>query len=146
MEDIFYKRALRQEKNLKPRIDGGSVEFLPDPSVLDLVRRIKKDVESDRGTLMVLFRARYQMFEFIEEFVKIGIPFTMMTDGNMWTEKLAKYVEAVECYKDGENLSGTQVHLLADILVDSSFGSRKREELFDAVENALMESHFLGAQ
>ncbi len=128
---------IRQEKNLKPRIEGGSVEFLQDPSVLDLVRRIKKDVEMDKGTLMVLFRARYQMFEFIEEFVKIGIPFAMMTDGNMWTERLTKYVEAVECYKAGENLSGTQVHLLTDILVDSSFGSRKREELFDAIENAL---------
>ena len=29
------------------------------------------------------------------------------------------------------------MHLLADILVDSSFGARKREELFDAVDNAL---------
>ena len=106
---------VRQNKNLKPRTEGGDIEFLPDPSVLDLVRRIKMDVESDKGTLMVLFRARYQMFEFIEEFVKIGIPFSMMTDGNMWTEKLTKYVEAVECYKSGENLSGSQVHLLADI-------------------------------
>ena len=128
---------VRQNKNLKPRTEGGDIEFLPDPSVLDLVRRVKMDVESNKGTLMVLFRARYQMFEFIEEFVKIGIPFSMMTDGNMWTEKLTRYVEAVECYKSGEDLSGSQVHLLADILVDSSFGARKREELFDAVDNAL---------
>ena len=128
---------IRQDKNLRPREEGGTIEFSSDQSVLDLVRRIKADVDAERGTIMVLFRARYQMFEFIEEFVKIGIPFSMMTDGDMWTEKLENYVCAIECYRDGENLSGYQVHLLADMLVDSAFGTRKRDELFDAIDNAL---------
>ncbi len=134
VQQVIDHVEIRQDKNLKPRTSGGSVEFLRDASVLDLVRKVKSDVSEEVGTIMVLFRARYQMFEFIEEFVKLGIPFSMMTDGNMWTEKLSRYVSAVEEHSRGVSLNGEQVALLADILVDSAFGMRSREELLDCVD------------
>jgi len=124
----------RQEKHLKPRTEGGEVEFRQNPSVLDLVRDVRKTVEEDDGSIMVLFRARYQMFEFMDEFVTSGIPFAVMTDGRMWTDRLGNYADAVVNFQDGEPLTGLQVRRLADMLVDTAFGSKDRDVLFDAVD------------
>jgi len=124
----------RQEKDLKPRMEGGSVEFIESPSLLDLVRNVRATVDEDDGSIMVLFRARYQMFDFIDEFVSSGIPFQVMTEGRMWTDRLADYVEAVERYNADEPLNGLQVRRLADMLVDSTFGTNERDDLFDAVD------------
>ena len=125
----------RQEKDLKPRMEGGSVEFIESPSLLDLVRNVRATVEEDDGSIMVLFRARYQMFDFIDEFVSSGIPFQVMTEGRMWTDRLSDYVEAVERYNADEPLNGLQVRRLADMLVDSTFGTNERDDLFDAVDD-----------
>ncbi len=130
----------RQEKNLSPRKDGGEVEFIQDPSILDLSRNVQHTVESDDGSVMVLFRARYQMFDFIDEFVKSGIPFQVMTDGRMWTDRLADYVEAVERIESDESVTGLQARRVADMLVDSAFGSNERDELFDLVDDREEES------
>ena len=124
----------RQEKNLKPRKQGGAVELIQDPSILDLVRNVKATIEDDDGSVMVLFRARYQMFDFVDEFVGEGIPFGMMTEGRMWTDRLNDYVTAVEQIDADEPISGLQARRLADMLVDSAFGTKERDELFDAIE------------
>ena len=124
----------RQEKNLKPRTEGGVVEFKESPSVLDLVRDVRNTVETDDGSIMVLFRARYQMFEFMDEFVTSGIPFAVMTDGRMWTDRLGDYADAVVNFQAGDPLSGLQVRRLADMLVDSAFAQNERDDLFDRVD------------
>jgi len=61
----------RQEKDLEPRKEGGIVEAIDSPSVLDLVRNVRRTIQdTDDDTVMVLFRARYQMFQFIDQFIR----------------------------------------------------------------------------
>ena len=125
----------RQDKDLEPRKEGGVVEGLENPSMLDLVRMIRRTLVEDDGTIMVLFRARYQMFQFIDEFITEGVPFTALTDQRMWTDRLTQYVRAVEAYDAGEDLDGLQARRLADMLMDSAFGTTERDELFSAIDD-----------
>jgi DNA helicase-2/ATP-dependent DNA helicase PcrA len=124
----------RQEKNLSPRKQGGTVEQIDSPSMLELVRNVRYTVEEHEGTLMILFRARYQMFRFIDEFIDEGIPFKCLTDQRMWTDRLQQYVEAVEKVDAEEPITGLQARRLADMLQDSAFGTNERDELFDAID------------
>jgi DNA helicase-2/ATP-dependent DNA helicase PcrA len=124
----------RQEKNLSPRTEGGEVELIRDPSLFDLARNVQATVD-DEGSVMVLFRARYQMFDFIDEFVGMGIPFQVMTDGRMWTDRLADYVSAIESIEADEQIDGLEARRLADMLVDSAFSSNERDELFSLIDD-----------
>jgi DNA helicase-2/ATP-dependent DNA helicase PcrA len=124
----------RQEKDLEPRIEGGAVEAMASPSMLDLVRNVRSTIENDDGTVMVLFRARYQMLRFIDEFIDQGIPFQLLTDQRMWTDRLTEYVEAVERVEAGEPVSGLGARRLADMLADAAFGANDRDELYDAID------------
>ncbi|WP_435344472.1 UvrD-helicase domain-containing protein [Haloarchaeobius sp. HRN-SO-5] len=124
----------RQDKDLKPRKEGGVVEAVSNPSMLDLVRNVRRTIQSDEGTVMVLFRARYQMFQFIDEFITEGIPFKSLTDQRMWTDRLDDYVTAVEQLDEDESINGLQARRLADMLQDSAFGTNERDELFDAID------------
>ena len=124
----------RQEKNLKPRKEGGNVEAVENPSMLDLVRNVRYTIEEFDGTVMVLFRARYQMFRFVDEFIDEGIPFRTLTDQRMWTDRLNQYVNAVEQIEDGEPIDGLQARRLADMLTESTFGTNDRDEMFDAID------------
>jgi DNA helicase-2/ATP-dependent DNA helicase PcrA len=125
----------RQEKDLNPRKEGGAVEAVRNPSMLDLVRNVRYTVQQDDGDLMLLFRARYQMFQFIDEFIGEGIPFSVMTDQRMWTDRLTQYVRAVEAMEDGDPVSGLQARRLADMLQDSAFGTNDRDDLFDLIDD-----------
>ncbi|MFT4921579.1 MAG: DNA helicase-2/ATP-dependent DNA helicase PcrA [Haloarculaceae archaeon] len=125
----------RQEKDLEPRKEGGSVEAVKRPSMLDLVRNVRSTVEEDEdGTAMILFRARYQMFQFIDEFIGEGIPFQCLTDQRMWTDRLTQYVEAIETLDEDEPITGLQARRLADMLADSAFGTGERDDFFDELD------------
>ena len=125
----------RQEKDLRPRKEGGTVEAIESPSMLELVRNVRYTIEDDEGDVMCLFRARYQMFDFIDEFIDHGIPFTMLTDGRMWTDRVRDYVSAVEKIESGDPVTGLEVRRLADMLQESAFGTRDREALYDVIED-----------
>jgi DNA helicase-2/ATP-dependent DNA helicase PcrA len=125
----------RQEKDLKPRKEGGTVEGIPNPSMLDLARNVRYTVEQDDGTVMVLFRARYQMFQFIDEFLPLGMPFSTLTDQRMWTDRLTDYVRAVEKLADGDPVTGLEARRLADMLQESAFGSNDRDDLYDRIDD-----------
>jgi DNA helicase-2/ATP-dependent DNA helicase PcrA len=126
----------RQEKDLHPRIEGGRVEAVESPSMLDLVRNVRYTVDDDEaGSVMVLFRARYQMFQFIDDFIDEGMPFSMLTDQRMWTDRLSQYVRAVEKLEDESPLTGMEARRLADMLQDSAFGTNDRDDLFDFLED-----------
>ena len=124
----------RQEKDLRPRKEGGVVEGIQNPSILELVRNVRYTVDEDEGSIMLLFRARYQLFQFIEEFVGEGIPFKALTDQRMWTDRLTDYVRAVEAYDADEAMTLLQGRRLADMLQSSAFGSNDREEFYDFLE------------
>lgn len=125
----------RQEKNLAPRKEGGAVEAIESPSMLDLVRNVRYTIEEDEdGTIMVLFRARYQMFQFIDEFIDEGIPFRALTDQRMWTDRLYQYITAVENIEDEKPITGLQARRMAGMLMDSAFGTNERDDLYDAIE------------
>jgi DNA helicase-2/ATP-dependent DNA helicase PcrA len=124
----------RQDKDLKPRKEGGVVEGVESPSMLDLVRNVRSTMEEDDGTIMLLFRARYQMFRFIDEFITEGVPFSVLTDQRMWTDRLTQFVRAVEAIDADEPIDGLQARRLADMLADSAFGSNERDDLFDAID------------
>ncbi len=125
----------RQEKDLKPRKDGGSVEAVRSPSMLDLTRNVRDTIEqTDDDTVMVLFRARYQLFQFMEEFTSLGIPYTSLTDMRMWTDRLEGYVRAIEQFDDEEPMTGLEARRLAEMLADSAFGTGERDDLFDALD------------
>ncbi|WP_281196119.1 UvrD-helicase domain-containing protein [Halorubrum sp. F4] len=125
----------RQEKDLHPRKEGGSVEAIESPSMLELVRNVRYTVEDDEGSVMCLFRARYQMFDFIDEFIDHGIPFTMLTDGRMWTDRVQDYVSAIEKLDDDEPITLLEARRLADMLQESAFGTHDREEFYDFVDD-----------
>ncbi|MFB6086132.1 MAG: UvrD-helicase domain-containing protein [Halodesulfurarchaeum sp.] len=131
----------RQEKNLRPRTKGGTVEAVESPSVLDLVRNVRSTVEaSEDDTVMVLFRARYQLFEFVEAFIDEGIPFKALTDQRLWTDRLTDYVRAVEALNEDEPIDGLQARRLVDMLQDSAFGTGDRNEMRDALDKREEES------
>jgi len=126
----------RQEKDLKPRKQGGRVEAVRSPSMLELVRNVRATVEEDEDcSVMVLFRARYQMFQFVDEFIGEGIPFVSLTDTRLWTDRLRGYVDAVEKVDAGESVDGLEARRLAEMLVDSAFGTGERDDLFDAIDD-----------
>ena len=125
----------RQEKDLKPRKEGGSVEAVESPSMLELVRNVRYTVDDEDGSVMCLFRARYQMFDFIDEFIGHGIPFTMLTDGRMWTDRLRDYVAAVEKLEADEPVTLLEARRLADMLQASAFGTNDRETLYDLLDD-----------
>jgi DNA helicase-2/ATP-dependent DNA helicase PcrA len=125
----------RQEKDLKPRKEGGTVEGVYNPSMLDLARNVRYTVEQDEGTIMVLFRARYQMFQFIDEFLPLGMPFSVMTDQRMWTDRLTDYVRAVEKITEDDPVTGLEARRLADMLQESAFGSNDRDDLYDLIDD-----------
>jgi DNA helicase-2/ATP-dependent DNA helicase PcrA len=125
----------RQEKNLRPRTEGGTVEAVESPSVLDLVRNVRSTIEATEDeTVMVLFRARYQLFEFVEAFIDEGIPFKALTDQRLWTDRLTDYVRAVEALNEDEPIDGLQARRLVDMLQDSAFGTGDRNEMRDALD------------
>jgi len=125
----------RQEKNLRPRKEGGTVEAVESPSVLDLVRNVRDTIQqTDDETVMVLFRARYQLFEFVDEFLGEGIPFKALTDQRLWTDRLTDYVRAVEALDRGDPVNGLQARRLADMLQASAFGTNERGEFRDELE------------
>ncbi|MFB6104072.1 MAG: UvrD-helicase domain-containing protein [Halobacteriaceae archaeon] len=125
----------RQDKDLEPRKEGGSVEAVESPSMLDLVRNVRYTVQDHDGDMMLLFRARYQMFQFIDEFIEEGIPFRVMTDQRMWTDRLTQYVRAVEALEAGDPVDGLQARRLADMLQASAFGTNDRSQLRDLVDD-----------
>jgi DNA helicase-2/ATP-dependent DNA helicase PcrA len=126
----------RQEKDLHPRKEGGVVEGIESPSMLDLARNVRYTIEQgdDDETVMILFRARYQLFQFIDEFLPLGMPFSALTDQRMWTDRLTQYVRAVETLENEEPVDGLQARRLADMLQDSAFGANDRDELFDRID------------
>ena len=130
----------RQEKDLKPRKEGGTVEALRNRSMLDLTREVRRTVEQTDETVMVLFRARYQMFQFIDEFIDEGIPFRCLTDQRMWTDRLTQYVDGIEALSVDEPMTGLQARRLADMLADSAFGTGERDDFFDALDDREEES------
>ncbi len=127
----------RQEKDLKPRKEGGSVEAIDSPSMLDLVRNVRRTVEStEDDTVMILFRARYQLFDFVDEFIGEGIPFRALTDQRMWTDRLQQYINAVEALENDDDVNGLEARRLMDMLQDSAFGTRERNDLREAIDEA----------
>ncbi|UPM42559.1 UvrD-helicase domain-containing protein [Halocatena salina] len=127
--------AERQEKDFQPRTDGGRVEAVSNPSMYDLMRNVRATIEESDGSVMVLFRARYQMFQFMDEFIDQGIPFRTMTDQRMWTDRLADYIRAVEALDDETPLTGLQARRLAEMLDSAAFGTGSRDEMFTAIED-----------
>jgi DNA helicase-2/ATP-dependent DNA helicase PcrA len=125
----------RQEKDLNPRKEGGRVEAVQNPSMFDLARNVIGTVDQTDETVMVLFRARYQMFQFIDEFIDEGIPFSCLTDQRMWTDRLSQYVAGVEAVENDEPLTVLEARRLADMLADSAFGTGERDDFFDALED-----------
>jgi len=130
----------RQDKDLEPRKEGGTVEALRNRSMLDLSREVRRTVEHTDETVMVLFRARYQMFQFIDEFIDEGIPFSCLTDQRMWTDRLSQYVAGIESLAADEPMTGLQARRLADMLADSAFGTGERDDFFDALDEREEES------
>jgi len=124
----------RQEKDLNPRKEGGVVEGIQNPSMFEVVRNVQHTVDNTEETLMILFRARYQMFQFIDDFLPKGIPFSVMTDQRMWTDRLTQYVRAVEKLEADEPITGLEARRLADMLQDSAFGTNERDDFYDTLD------------
>jgi len=125
----------RQEKDLNPRKEGGVVEGIQSPSMFEVVRNVQHTVDTTDETLMILFRARYQMFQFIDDFLPKGIPFSVMTDQRMWTDRLTQYVRAVEKLEADDPITGLEARRLADMLQDSAFGTNERDEFYDTLDD-----------
>ncbi|MFW5938870.1 MAG: UvrD-helicase domain-containing protein, partial [Halolamina sp.] len=131
----------RQEKDLRPRKEGGDVEVAESPTMLELVRNVRHTIERENcredgdGSVMLLFRARYQMFDFVDEFIGEGMPFSSLTDQRLWTDRLTDYVRAIEAVAAGERLTALQARRLADILQESAFGSAERDDLYDLIDD-----------
>jgi len=125
----------RQEKDLNPRKEGGVVEGIRNPSMFEVVRNVQHTVDTTDETLMILFRARYQMFQFIDDFLPKGIPFSVMTDQRMWTDRLTDYVRAVEKLDADDPITGLEARRLADMLQDSAFGTNERDAFYDTLDD-----------
>jgi len=126
----------RQEKDLKPRKEGGTVEAVESPSMLDVARNVKQTIAAtEDDTVMVLFRARYQLFEFVDEFIGNGIPFKALTDQRLWTDRLADYVHAVEKIDAGDPVTALEARRVVDMLQDSAFSTNERSDLRDEIED-----------
>ncbi|WP_425601185.1 UvrD-helicase domain-containing protein [Haloplanus halobius] len=125
----------RQEKDLNPRKEGGVVEGIQSPSMFEVVRNVQHTVDTTDETVMILFRARYQMFQFIDDFLPKGIPFSAMTDQRMWTDRLTQYVRAIEKLDADDPITGLEARRLADMLQDSAFGTNDRDDFYDYLDD-----------
>ncbi|MGM0397507.1 MAG: UvrD-helicase domain-containing protein [Halobacteriota archaeon] len=126
----------RQDKDLRPRKEGGAVEAVESPSVLDLVRNVRSTIrDSEDDSVMVLFRARYQLFEFVDEFIGEGIPFKALTDQRLWTDRLQQYISAVEALDQDEPIDGLETRRLVDMLQSSAFGTNDRSDFRDYLDD-----------
>ncbi|MFB6270046.1 MAG: 3'-5' exonuclease, partial [Halobacterium sp.] len=76
------------------------------------------------------------LFDFVDEFIGEGIPFKALTDQRMWTDRLQQYISAVEALENDENIDGLQARRLMDMLQDSAFGTRERNDLREAIDEA----------
>ncbi len=123
----------RQRKDLRPRTEGGVVETRERPAAVTIIQDIDTTV-AEGDSVMVLFRARYQMFEFMDDFIERGMPFQVMTDQRMWTPRLQAYVEAVKRLDADEPITLYQARKLAEMLADSAFGTDSRDALYGALE------------
>jgi DNA helicase-2/ATP-dependent DNA helicase PcrA len=74
------------------------------------------------------------MFQFIDEFLPLGMPFSTLTDQRMWTDRLTDYVRAVEKLVDDDPVTGLEARRLADMLQESAFGSNERDDLYDVID------------
>jgi DNA helicase-2/ATP-dependent DNA helicase PcrA len=52
----------------------------------------------------------------------------------MWTDRLTQYVRGIEHLDAEEQLTALEARRLADMLVDSAFGTGERDDLFDAID------------
>jgi DNA helicase-2/ATP-dependent DNA helicase PcrA len=75
------------------------------------------------------------MFQFMDEFIDEGIPFTSLTDQRMWTDRLRGYVDAIEAVDGGDPIDGLQAQRLGEMLADSAFGTGERDDYFDALDD-----------
>jgi DNA helicase-2/ATP-dependent DNA helicase PcrA len=75
------------------------------------------------------------MFQFIDDFLPKGIPFSVMTDQRMWTDRLTQYVRAVEKLAADEPITGLEARRLADMLQDSAFGTNDRDEFYETLDD-----------
>jgi DNA helicase-2/ATP-dependent DNA helicase PcrA len=80
------------------------------------------------------------MFQFIDEFIDEGIPFSCLTDQRMWTDRLSEYVDGIESLAEDEPMTGLQARRLADMLADSAFGTGERDDFFDVLDEREEES------
>uniref|UniRef100_UPI00262FAA92 3'-5' exonuclease n=1 Tax=Haloplanus sp. TaxID=1961696 RepID=UPI00262FAA92 len=70
-----------------------------------------------------------------DDFLPKGIPFSMMTDQRMWTDRLTQYVRAVEKVEAGESTTGLEARRLADMLQDSAFGTNERDDFYEYLDD-----------
>jgi DNA helicase-2/ATP-dependent DNA helicase PcrA len=53
----------------------------------------------------------------------------------MWTDRVSEYVAGIEALDNDEPMTGLQARRLADMLVDSAFGTGERDEFFDELDD-----------
>jgi DNA helicase-2/ATP-dependent DNA helicase PcrA len=75
------------------------------------------------------------MVQFLDDFLPKGIPFSVMTDQRMWTDRLTQYVRAVEKLEAGDPITGLEARRLADMLQDSAFGTNERDDFYDTLDD-----------
>lgn len=70
----------RQEKEVEPHGEGGSVVTMRAPSARQVIEHIQE------GDCMVIFRAKYMIDEFREALHSRGIPYRNMSTHNTWSD------------------------------------------------------------
>lgn len=92
----------RQEKNVEPDGDGGSVSIMKAPSPVSLKDHLLS------GDTFVLFRARYMIDEFREDLHNMGIPYRNMSTHDTWEGDIKTLRDALAKIKNGEDKVGKE--------------------------------------
>jgi len=106
---------VREGKDVTPDGKDGEFELMRDPNIKKLVQ------EMHTGEWMVLFRARYQIDEFREEFLhKYGIPYDNMSTFDTWSGDIPKLRDALYRIERGNGrIKGAEVDALVEYADDS---------------------------
>jgi len=92
---VIHQVDHRQEKEVEPHGDGGSVVTMRAPSHRQVVEHLLE------GDCMVIFRAKFMIDEFRESLHELGIPYRNMSTHDTWSDEVKLVRDALSKIEQG---------------------------------------------
>ena len=130
--DVIPQGDVRQEKEVTPDGEEGEFITLRRPST----RQLQSYLEEDNGDWLLLFRARYQIDEFVESLHQMGIPFRNMSTFENWNKDIPQLRDGLAKLENGSStITGdeldTMLKYIPDEMIIDNTGMNDTEKVMD---------------